>query len=227
MSYIPELYEFLTELSQNNTREWFQANRKRYDILRTMWEHDLMRLIGCMSSWEPQLKYLTPKTVAYRIYRDTRFSQDKTPLKTYFAASFSPFGKSTHRAAYYLQLGPDLGSRFESGLYGGMWCPDSQMLKKVRHAIIDNIEEFQQITSDSKLQRLYPEWIGNKLKTVPKGYDRDHPQAEILRLKDYGRFCPCDMTFFCDPDWPEAASERFRILRPLVEFLNYSLDEDA
>lgn len=226
MNYVPDLYDFLAELSRNNTREWFHAHRDKYEQLRSLWEDDIQRLINDMSSWEPRLKYQTPKTTAYRIYRDTRFSLDKTPLKTFFSAAFSHYGKSTHRAAYYLQMGPSLSDSMESGLYGGMWCPDTPMLQKVRKAIIDNIEEFEGIISDSRLCRFYPKWVGQQLKTVPKGYDRNHPQAALLRLKDYGRFCQCDMEFFSDPDWPLAVSERFSLLQPLVEFLNYSIDEE-
>lgn len=220
-SFVPQLYAFLRELARNNNREWFKANRDRYDNLRSEWENDMSRLIACMSQWEPSLSHLTPKSVSYRIYRDIRFSQDKTPLKTYFSAAFSPFGRSTHRACWYLQMGPSV----ESGLYGGMWCPDTAVLRKVRKAIVDNIEEFDEIINDSKLREFYPGWIGATLKTVPKGYGRDHPQAELLKLKDFGRFCKCDEAFFSDPDWPVAVSERFRILKPLIDFLNYSIDE--
>lgn len=219
--YMPHLYAFLHELAANNNREWFAANKERYDDLRRCWENDVNTLIGCMASWEPRLAHLTAKTTAYRIYRDIRFSPDKTPFKTYFSAAFSQYGKSTHRACYYLHI----DGAGESGLYGGMWAPDSAMLSKVRKAIVDNIEEFEDIVNDPQLKAAYPGWYGQKLKTVPKGYDRGHPYAHYLRLKDFGRFAPLDPVAFCDPAWPEMAAEKFRIIYPLVEFLNYSLDE--
>lgn len=219
--YVPRLYEFLRQLAANNNREWFAANKPLYLELRQQWEADVDRLIAYMSAWEPRLSHLTAKTAAYRIYRDIRFSPDKSPFKTYFSAAFSQYGKSTHRACYYLHFdGTD-----EGGLYGGLWCPDSGMLRKLRRAIVDNIEEFEGIVNAPALQEAFPQWYGATLKTVPKGYDRDHPQAHYLRMKEYGRFAPIAPMQFCDPAWPEIVAERFSKVRPLVEFLNYSLDE--
>lgn len=219
--YMPELFEFLRQLAANNNREWFAANKPRYAELRKLWEEDIDRLIGHMSVWEPRLSHLTAKSTAYRIYRDIRFSPDKTPFKTYFSAAFSQYGKSTHRASYYLHID---GSE-EAGVYGGMWCPDSSMLRTIRKAIVDNIEEFEDIVNDRVLQEEFPQWCGQSLKTVPNGYDRNHPQAAYLRLKDYGRFGHVDKSVFCDPSWPEIVAEKFSAIRPFVEFLNYSLDE--
>lgn len=220
-NYVPRLYRFLRELAANNNREWFAEHKPEYQELRGLWEQDIDRLIGCMSVWEPSLSHLTAKSTAYRIYRDIRFSPDKTPFKTYFSAAFSRYGKSTHRACYYLHM----DGTAEGGLYGGMWCPDSAMLRKLRKAIVDNVEEFESIVRNPELESTFPEWYGERLKTIPKGYDRNHPQAEYLKLKEYGRFAPVAPEVFYDESWPEIVSEKFRVIRPLIEFLNYSLDE--
>ena len=87
--YISELYTFFEELSENNDRAWFAANRDRYDMLRESWLADLDRMIGAMSAWDPALRTQTARGCAYRIYRDTRFSPDKTPFKLFFSASSS------------------------------------------------------------------------------------------------------------------------------------------
>lgn len=221
-NYVPELFEFLQQLSANNNRPWFAEHKPEYLRLRQLWEADIDRLIGYMSQWEPRLSHLTAKTTAYRIYRDIRFSPDKTPFKTFFSACFSQYGKSTHRACYYLHM----DGTVEGGVYGGVWCPDSNMLRKLRKAIVDNIEEFEGIVNNPELKKVYPDWYGERLKTIPKGYDRNHPQAEYLRLKEYGRFAPVSPKTFYDPSWPEIISEKFHIIQPLIEFLNYSLDED-
>ncbi len=230
-TYIPELYEFLAELGQRQDREWFRANRARYDHLRQLWLDDIERLIAHMAEWWPCVKGQTAKGVSYRIYRDTRFSRDKSPFKNYFSASFSPYGRSSgaaHMPGFYLQMGPgSYTDGVESGLYGGIWQPDSASLGKLRKAIVDNIEEFEEILAEPTLQRLYPEWIGDALKTIPKGYDRNHPQAALLRLKEYGRFLPCDMAYFDDPAWPEKVSRDLRPLRPFIDFLTYSLEEEV
>ncbi len=229
-NYVLRLYAFLAELGARQDRDWFKANRAEYDELRALWLADVDRLMAAIREWWPELRPATAKEAAYRIYRDTRFSQDKSPFKDYFSASFGPYGRhsgSAHMPGLYLHMGPDSSSgEIEGGLYGGVWCPDSAVLKKLRKAIVDNIEEFEQIVADPELNRLYPGWIGQRLKTIPKGYDRDHPQAELLRLKEYGRFHPCGLDYFADPSWPERAAEEYRPLRPLIDFLAYSIEED-
>ena len=226
--YMAQLYDFLRRLDANNNRDWFKANRTEYDELRQLWLNDLDRLIALMAQWDPALATNTAKGAAYRIYRDTRFSQDKTPLKTYFSASVSPRGRAPHYGGYYLQLGPgSYTTDVDSGLYGGIWCPDAPTLKKLRKAIIDNIEEFEEILANPALEREFPGWCASALKTVPKGYDKKHPYAHLLRLKEFGKFHPCNEAFFCDPCWPEKTSELFRLLKPMVDFLNYSVDEEV
>ena len=229
MSYIPDLYSFLTHLQANNNREWFKANKAEYDSLRELWLADIDRLVAEMSQWYPELRGLTGKQCAYRIYRDTRFSPDKTPYKDYFSAGISPAGRKSHDAGFYLQMGPArLSSEIESGLYGGIWCPEPSILKKLRRAIVDNIEEFEEITHTPEMEKLIPGWCASSsLKTVPKGYDKNHPQAYLLRLRDFGKFHPADMHFFTDPEWPAHASEIFSHLKPLIDFLSYSIHEEV
>ena len=226
-SYVARLYDFFRQLEINNNREWFKANRAEYDELRELWLADIDRLIRHMTGWYPEMAGLTASRCAYRIYRDTRFSLDKTPYKLYFSAGFGPNGKSGHGAGYYLQMGPGrFAGAVESGLYGGIWCPESSVLKKLRKAIVDNIEEFEEITSALESSGKYHGWWGERLKTIPKGYDRNHPQAELLRLKEYGRFMPADMDYFNDPAWPEKVADDFRPLRPMLDFFTYSLEEE-
>lgn len=226
--YTCQLFDFLHRVAANNNREWFHRHKSEYDELRALWLDDLDRLLKLMTLWEPQLAAQTAKTCAYRFYRDTRFSQDKSPYKTFFSAAISPWGRKTHRAGYYLHMGIDEENLWGgSGLYGGLWCPDSPMLQKMRHAIVDNIEEFEEITRNPEFLKHYPSWIGESLKNVPKGWEKDHPQASLLKLKEYGRLCSCKEEFFRDPAWVEIAAERFALLKPLVDFINYSLDEPA
>ncbi len=217
-----ELMDFLRQIRLNNSRQWFNANRQRYDYLRENWLNDLQRIINVLASADSRYLRMTPKSATFRIYRDVRFSHDKSPYKTYFSAYFSPYGRQVHAAGFYLHLEPD----GEAGLYGGIWTPAAPELKKLRTAIVDNIEEFQQIISDPEMLSVFPDWWGEELKTVPKGYDRNHPLAHLLRRKDYGRFNQCGEEFFLDESWPEKAAQRFLLLKPLVEFIDYSLNEE-
>lgn len=216
------IFAFFDELALNNNRPWFAAHRPEFDELRAAWMADLGRLINAMTTWMPALEGQTPASCSYRIYRDTRFSPDKTPLKTYFSAAISPFGRKTHYAGFYIQVGLDEKS---TGLYGGVWCPEAPLLAKLRHAIVDNTEEFTDIITTPAVERDFPGWVGDRLKTIPKGWERNHPQAELLRLKEYGKFHNCSRAFFADPEWPDKASQLFHELLPLIDFLNYSIDE--
>lgn len=226
--YTRQLYQWLTLLGANNDRAWFAAHRAEYDELRGLWMADLDRLIAQMALWEPGMATQTARTAAYRIYRDTRFSPDKSPYKTYFAAALSPYGRKGNRAGFYLQLGPGrYESAYGSGLYGGIWCPDSATLRKIRRAIVDNAEEFGEIVNSPALNEVFPGWIGDSLKRAPKGFAETDPFIEVLRLKDIGKFLPCDMSYFDDPEWPVKAARQLSVLKPLIDFINYSIEEEV
>lgn len=222
--YIKQLYDFFNELRDNNNRPWFNENKQRFLDLRAPLIEDIDKMIGHLSAYDPKVAGATGAQSMYRIYRDTRFSPDKTPYKTFASAAFSPMGHRDVGAGYYLQIS---GSPFANeGLYAGLWCPPSDQLKKLRKAIVDNIEEWEEILSDPQLKKHFPDWLGETLKTVPKGYDRNHPLAEILRRKDYGRMNFTEKGFFLDPAWPEKAAERFATMVPLNRFINYSIFEE-
>ncbi|MDE6135653.1 MAG: DUF2461 domain-containing protein [Muribaculaceae bacterium] len=216
-----DLFIFLEQLAANNNRTWFAENKASYDSLRKAWCTDIQKLIDSMSVWDPALRHVDASDCLYRIYRDTRFSPDKTPYKTHFAALISPWGRRTQKAAYYIHAGVD-----ECALYGGVWCPPRPMLAKLRKAIVDNIDEFRSILAAPDMQALYPGWYGSALKTAPKGYDRNHPDIDLLRLNEYGKCHELSREFFTRENWPEEAAELFSTLKPMVDFLNYSIDEE-
>lgn len=223
--YMTRLFAFLRQLSANNNREWFKDHKAEYDELRSHWIADLDRLISLMCSYEPGMKTQSGKECTYRIYRDTRFSPDKTPYKLHFAALLSPFGRKTTLASDYLHVGMK-SCMADCGFYGGLWMPEQPVLKKVRKAIIDNIEEFEDILHAPELVTSGATLVGDRLKTVPKGYDRNHPQAELLRMKEYGLYIPADEKLFSSPEWVDKAAETFRLFKPLNDFLNYSITEE-
>ncbi len=215
--------QFFSELRDNNNRPWFQANKARYDELRAQWIADIDRLIGACVEWAPEFRWLSGKESTFRVYRDTRFAADKTPYKTHISSALSPRGKSAKMAGFYISAGfePDL-----NGIYGGIWNPDAAALRKLRNAIVDNVEEFEEILANPELQRYFPDWCGRSLKTIPKGWDKSHPQAQYLRLLDLGREHPVSHEFYTDPAWPERAADMMRTLKPLNDFINYSLFEE-
>ena len=148
-------------------------------------------------------------------------SKHATAYKRYFSALISPHGRHFDGACYYVHFGTD-----EIGLYAGLWCPEPKVLKKVRKAIIDNVDEFRGIVETPEVLAAYPEWWGHQLKTAPKGYDRNHPDIDLLRLTEYGRCHSLTREFFDDPSWPEQAAAILALLRPMNDFLNYSIEEE-
>lgn len=215
-----ELFNFLERLAANNNREWFAANRPEYELLRASWIDDLQKVIDALGVYDPSIAHIRAKDCLYRIYRDTRFSPDKTPYKTHFSALISPAGRHYDGACYYVHAGVD-----ECAIYGGVWCPEPKVLKKLRKAIVDNIDEFREITEQPEVEKYFHGWWGRKLKTAPKGYSPDHPDIDLLRLTEYGKCCRLDRDFFNQPDWQEAMARRLAVLKPMNDFLNYSIDE--
>ena len=215
-----ELFSYLDALAANNNREWFAAHREEYDRLRARWIEDVQKLIDFMAVYDPSLAHVQARDCLYRIYRDTRFSPDKTPYKTYFSALISPTGRHCERACYYFHQGVD-----ETALYAGVWCPDARMLKKLRKAIIDNVDEFRSLVETPEIERHFPGWWGRQLKTAPKGYDRDQPDIDLLRLTEYGKCCELQRSFFDKPGWQQRAADLYALLKPMNDFLNYSIDE--
>lgn len=219
-----DYYGFLEAVRANNNRPWLAEHRQEYDELRAQWMAQLQQLIGCMSAWEPGMARIDAKNASYRFYRDTRFSPDKSPFKCYFSALLSPYGRKTALASYYVQLDPRAE---ENGLYFGLWMPDAAMLRKMRHAIVDNIDEWEELLAAPGMQQ-WGSWIATMpppLKTAPAGWPKDHPQIEYLRMRTFGKQVACARSFFDDPSWPQAASAIFETAKPMVDFINYSLLE--
>lgn len=220
MTDMKELYDFIDRLAENNNREWFAANKPEYERVRTGWIKELQTLIDKLAVYDTSLAHLDAKDCLYRIYRDTRFSPDKTPYKTYFSALLTPIGRRGDRAGYYIHIGHE-----ESILCGGYWCCDNKVLKKLRKAVIDNVDEFREITETEGVLRYYPEWYGPKLKTAPSGYDRNHPDIDLLRLMHFAKETSMPREFFCTAGWQNKAAEILALLKPLNDFINYSLNE--
>jgi len=216
-----ELFEFLKELKANNNREWFKANKYRYDELHTQHIAVVQELINRVSVFDPEISRLDAKSCIYRIYRDLRFSTDKTPYKTHFGAYMTGLGgRTSPYAGYYLHLEPG-----NSLVSGGVWCPDPQMLKKLRQDIYDNMDEFVQILENKDFKRVYGALEGETTKRIPEGFPKDCPHEEILRHKYYIVSSPKKDEFFEKANWMDEVANDFRILYPFNKFMNYTIGE--
>ena len=215
-----ELLDFLKELRIHNNRDWFQDNKPRYDVLREEFVVTVSRLLALLSDVDEDLKGLYPQDCIYRIYRDIRFSPDKTPYKTYFSAYMARGGRKSPRAGYYLHIEP--GNVL---LSGGIWCPESHLLKALRQAIYDNLEEWQSIVEVPAFKEVYPVFEGEVLKTVPRPFHKEGEHAQWVKRKDYTVLGRQSDSFLLQSDWIEQAAEKLLLLKPMNDFLNYTVDE--
>lgn len=220
-----DLYKFLEQLSANNNRPWMAEHKSEYEQLRGRFLEQVQQLIYAMAAFDPALAGVEAKDCVYRINRDIRFSPDKSPYKCYFSAAISPSGRHCPLAGYYLQL--DCREE-QNGLYGGIWMPEPSVLKKLRHAIADNAEEWEEILAAPGMQQYWQQWcnIVAPLKVAPAGWPKDHPQIEYLRRRDLGKQCTVSRDFFRSATWPQAAAERFAALKPFIDFINYTITEE-
>jgi uncharacterized protein (TIGR02453 family) len=179
----PDLFRFLSELRENNNRHWFERNKARYlSVVREPLQ-DFIEAFG------PRLHKISPHLVAdpranggslFRIYRDARFSRDKTPYKTHAGIQFRhALGKDVHAPGLYLHLEP--GNVFAAA---GMWHPDGDSLRAIRTAIVTHPERWRRAVGDRSFRRAY-RVEGRSLTRAPRGFDADHPLVEDLKRKDF------------------------------------------
>ena len=208
--------DFLTDLVSNNHRDWFQANRNRYEAAKTELGGVVGRVLAEMSAFEP-LASTAVKDCIFRINRDIRFSKDKTPYKSNLSFAVGPGGRHSGRIDYYVQIQP--GNK--SFLGAGMWQPTPANLAKFRQEIDYNVAELKAVIDADSFRAYFPEASGEVMKTSPKGYRADHPEIELLRRKEL-----FFMHRFTDKEVLRAnfANEIVRgcqIVKPYCDLLNY------
>ena len=210
-----EVLAFLRQLAINNDRTWFKAHKEQYDAVRIPWEQDMERLIGLVAAYDPHARGLNIKDSVYRIYRDIRFSNDKRPYKDYFSGVIGRGGRHTLQSCYYVHFGVQ-----ELMLCGGIWQPEKALLDQLRGLIDAEADEFLAIVGAPALTSRY-HWASRSLKTMPKGYPKDHPMAQYLKMKEYLMVMEPDEDYFDCEDWVERVASDLQPLKPLHDFLNY------
>lgn len=220
MSGISRMLDFLALLKENNNRPWFAAHKDEYEEVRSMCHEEVDGLIGSVSHFDARLAGLTARECTYRIYRDVRFSADKSPFKTHFGIVLAKGGRKCKEAGWYLHIEPD-----GCALYGGVWFPDAPVLNFLRRNIYDNIDEFLEIINAPDFKRNYPELVGDSLKMMPKGYPKGCEYGEILKRKEFLVQKKYKNRFFDSKNWREKVAEDIRIMKPFTDFLNYAFEE--
>jgi len=208
---------FFSSLQRNNRREWFQPRKAIFEATMKQPMRDLVGAVNsAMKSFAPE--YVTdPDKAIYRIYRDTRFSKDKTPYKDHLAASFSRRGDKAG-AGYYFAV-----SHKEVAIGGGIYMPEPETLRAMRQHVAEHHEEFRKIAGARAVRQLFTAVQGEQLSRVPKGYASDHPAADILRMKQYLLYVELPPDLATTPALYTEVVKHFRAMTPLVEFLNAPL----
>lgn len=212
------IMKFLARLKKNNNRDWFQSNKTQFQKAQEEFLVLVQHIIEKLSLDIPEIADLEAKKCIYRIYRDIRFSKDKTPYKTHFGAFFTPGGKNSGNAGFYLHLEPN-----NSIIAGGLYKPDSAKLSKVRQEIDYNGSDLKKIVSNSTFKELFGEIQGEKLSRAPKGYPLDHPNLEVLKLKSFLVVHNLDDNQVISPNLPELVFKNFKTMSPFIEYLNVAI----
>jgi uncharacterized protein (TIGR02453 family) len=214
-------FKFLKSLKRNNRREWFQARKEIYqEQVRAPMAQLVDALNRQLASFAPA--YINPPEKAiYRVYRDTRFSNDKTPYKTHIAAIFPHRGMEKHvGGGLYISVSP-----WEVEVAGGVYMPGPEQLNLIRYYLAGHAEEFRKIASNRSLVRLLGPVIGEQLARVPKGFEKNHPAADLVRYKQIYVDATLDPALALDSKLLPELAARFKAMLPLVEFLNRPLVE--
>jgi len=218
-----EFFDFLKELKQNNTREWFQANKEHY---QSVVQEPLLRFI---SDFADPLHDISREFVAdprpsggsmFRIYRDVRFAKDKSPYKKHAAAQFRHrAGRDAHAPAFYLHLEP--GNVFVGA---GSWHPDREALEGIRTAIAEDPDRWRTVREDPQFSKRH-KLVGESLKRPPRGFDPEHPLIEELKRKDFISIENFSQTKASSAGFIDMVAESFRTAAPLVRFLTEAVGQ--
>ena len=181
MKNFTKILAFLEQLSRNNNREWFNDNKTEFEEARDVFVEFLAYLIGQIELFDKNIIGVDPKKAMYRIYRDTRFSKDKTPYKTHFGGYICEFGRTSGNPGYYVHIEPEGHSIIGGGLYHPM--PD--VLAKVRQEIDYNGDKLMKIMNKDSFKKRFDIYNEDKLVRPPKGYDETNPHIEWLKMKSF------------------------------------------
>ncbi len=214
------LLQFLSDLKENNYKEWFHENKPAYQLVKKEFEQFLAHTIAEIAQFDSSVKNIEPKKCIFRINRDVRFSKDKSPYKTNFGGFIVPGGKSAGNAGYYIHIEP--GNCF---LAGGIYMPASDKLKAVRTEIFENTEEFKKILKDENFKKYFKEILkDDKLKTAPKGFPKDFEDIDLLRYKHYIVSKNISEDIVTSDKFADEISEVFKALYPFNSFINEAIN---
>lgn len=222
--FTKEAIQFLEDLKNNNATEWMHKNKKRYESYKKDYHQLIGEVLREMKPLDPSLDLLEVKNCTFRINKDIRFSKDKSPYKTNMGIWMSTNRNRKNSAGYYVHY--EKGNSF---IAGGIWCPESEDLKKIRKEIAFFHEDLENVLEDKIFKKEFGAIDiedGNVLKSAPKGYDSNHDAIEFLKLKSFTVSQKIDDKFFLDKDFSKKIAQKLILIKPLNDFLNRGLDTE-
>ena len=217
MIQLEKTTEFLKQLACNNNREWFTENKSFYLEAKEEFEGFIREMILLAKSIDPQIDAIDPKKCVFRVYRDVRFSKDKTPYKNHFGAFINPKGKKSPYSGYYIHIEPD-ASFIAIGTN-----PDPSVLPFVRNAIFQDAQVFKNILNEKHFKKYFNGIVGDKLKRPPKGFSKDYKDIDLLKHKHYAMAYEVKDAFWNSPKLDESMKTVFEVSYPFNRYLNSAL----
>jgi len=214
-----ETLQFFRELRHNNTKDWFDANRHRYELAKKDYHQVVRKILEGLQKYDQGLFHLQVKDCTFRINRDIRFSNDKRPYKTHLGIIMSPYGRRLEYAGYYVHLDEE-GGCFAGG---GIYMPSGEVLKKIRKEISVFHEDLLEVMNSADFREVYGDFDrdeGVVLIRPPKGYTTDDPAIEYLKLKSYTATKAFPADWLTDATAIDRVVEILAKLKPLIDFLN-------
>jgi len=215
---------FLRELIKNNHKEWFDDNRDYFREAREEFEQFIDKLIVEVRMFDPSIGSITAKDCIFRIYRDVRFSHDKTPYKNHFGAYIANGGRKSRLGGYYFHVEPMGAGYLNRSLWaGGVYCPEATTLKAIRTDIYECIDEYKSIINDKEFVDTFEWFDENKLKSAPKGFPKDFPDIELIKLKEF-TFCRnIDEKTLQSVQLLSETVRIFKLMLPFNKFMNRAI----
>ena len=211
---------FLEDLKKNNDRDWFHENKSRFLEAKKEFEIFVGELLPKMAEIDKDLAGLEVKQCVFRIYRDVRFSKDKSPYKTNMGAAMTKGGRKSPYATYYFHMEP--GNAFAGG---GIWMPQAPALKAMRQEVYYNVDEFKKIIGSSKFKKHFSGIDGDQLKRPPRDFPADFPDIDLLKYKSYISGSKIDNKLLESDDLMENLLDIYRALYPFNSFINRALSD--
>ena len=216
--------QFLDDLKNNNNRDWFFENKKRYEGVKKEYQQLVADLLDAMKPMDPSLEMLEVKNCTFRINRDIRFSKDKTPYKSHLGVWLSSGAKGLNRSGYYIHL--EKGASF---IAGGLYCPEAGDLKKMRKEIAYFHDDLEAILEEKNFKKEFKDFDRNEkntLKNPPRGYEKEHPAIDFLKLKSFESSQRIDISEVTKKDFVATMSKKLIALKPLNDFINRALTSE-